>query len=78
MLSLRATASPTSKGAPLLVQRHTSTGWVTVGTVRMSAVLHASYRVPTAKRGTYLFRFVVAATSAHLAGVSNVVTVVVK
>lgn len=78
ILSLRASVSPTSKGAAVLVQRHTSAGWVTVGSTHMSAALRAYYRVPTTSRGTYMYRFVVVATAAHLAGVSKAVVVTVK
>jgi spore germination protein YaaH len=74
-LSLRAYVYPTSQGAPVLVQRHTSAGWVTVATIRMSASLRAYFHVPTASRGSFTYRFVVAATATHLAGSSKPIVV---
>ena len=77
-LSLRAYVYPTSPGAPVLVQRHTSAGWVTVATIRMSTSLRAYYRVPTSSRGSFAYRFVVAATATHLGAVSKPIVVTVK
>jgi spore germination protein YaaH len=76
-LSLRAYVTPTSSGAPVIVQRRTSTGWVTVTTIRMSASLRAYFHVPTASRGSSTYRFVVAATATHLGASSKPIVVTV-
>ena len=78
LLYLRANVYPTSKGAPVLVQRRTASGWITVATIVMNKNLRAYYLVPTRSRGSFTYRFAVAATKSHLGAVSKAAVVTVK
>ena len=72
---IRAVVAPAVAFGPVIVQRHTATGWQTVATVRTSATGVAALRVPTGSRGTWYYRFLVAGTPLHTAAGSPWVTV---
>lgn len=68
---LSGVATPAHGGSSVFVQRYRSRAWVTVATVRLTSRSAYRWKVPTRKRGTFLYRVVLRSHPDHLAGVSE-------
>jgi 5-hydroxyisourate hydrolase-like protein (transthyretin family) len=75
--TIRATTRPVGAGQAVVVQRRSGATWVAVGVATTDAKGRMATRVPSTRKGTATYRFVVRATANHAAAASASIVVTV-